>query len=85
MELVYMQVIDWPAYFPDLNAIVNIWGSLDRMVYANGRQFNTVDGLENAVVELWENSFQSTVMSNIESMHSVCLKVVQSHGVKIDY
>lgn len=46
-----MQVVDVPAFSTELNHFENIWGSLARMVYANGRQFNNVYELEKAVVE----------------------------------
>ena len=35
-----INVIDWPAYSPDLNPIENVWIILVRMVYANGKQYN---------------------------------------------
>ena len=42
--------IDWPAKFPDLNIIENIWGIMARRVYLRQRQFDTVEQLK-AVIE----------------------------------
>jgi transposase len=49
-----INVLDWPALSPDLNIIENVWGSLVRSVYANGRQFNTVAELKLAINSAWE-------------------------------
>ena len=37
-----MQVMDWPAYSPDLNPIENVWGLLSRSIYGSGRQYDSV-------------------------------------------
>ena len=41
-----INVMEWPPYSPDLNPIENVWGILARRVYANGRQFNSVNELK---------------------------------------
>ncbi|KAF0748806.1 hypothetical protein AaE_007242 [Aphanomyces astaci] len=38
-------LLSWPALSPDLNPIENVWGCLARKVYANGRQFGSVQEL----------------------------------------
>ena len=47
--------MDWPAYSPDLNTIENLWSYMVRNIYANGRAYNNVQELRNAIQECWEN------------------------------
>ena len=39
----------WVARSPDMNPIENIWGILARAVYREGRQFDTLDDLREAL------------------------------------
>ena len=41
----------WPPNSPELNLIENLWAIIKQRVYADGRQFNTLDELWNAVLE----------------------------------
>ena len=45
-----VEKFDWPPYSPDLNPIENLWGWLVRKVYANGRQFDSVDEIKREIV-----------------------------------
>ncbi len=38
-------VLEWPARFPDVNPIENLWGVLAQNIYNNGRQFDIIDDL----------------------------------------
>ena len=42
-------VLQWPAKSPDLNIIENVWGHLSRVSYENGKQYDSLNELENAV------------------------------------
>jgi len=50
-----VSVLTWPAKSPDLNIIENAWGILARMVYKDGRHFDNVEELVEAVASSWEN------------------------------
>ena len=38
-------VLDWSAKSPNLNPIANLWGILSRLIYIQGRQFETKESL----------------------------------------
>lgn len=59
-----IEVLDWPARSPDLNPIENLWGVLSRLVYTNGRQYNTVGELKEAIKLSW-NSISNTTLQNL--------------------
>ena len=42
-------VLDWPTNSPDLNPLENLWGTLTRAVFANGRQFKTKTELKTEI------------------------------------
>ncbi|CAD6196782.1 unnamed protein product [Caenorhabditis auriculariae] len=39
-------LLDWPAFSPDLNPVENLWSVLVRRVYANAKQYTTVNDLK---------------------------------------
>ncbi len=44
----HIDVLEWPAYSPDLNPIENLWDMLARRIYRNNLQFDTVLDLQEA-------------------------------------
>ena len=80
-----IDVMEWPAYSPDLNPIENIWGVLARKVYKSGRQFETVSSLVDCIKSSWAEIDLSTINSVIQSMPKRCLKVIQAKGGRIKY
>ena len=46
-------VFQWPAKSPDLNIIGNVWGHLSRVLYENGKQYDSLNELENAIFRHW--------------------------------
>lgn len=49
-----MRVLDWPPRSPDMNPIENVWGRMAQIVYANGKQYATLEELEPAITAAWE-------------------------------
>ena len=45
-----INVLLWPSRSPDLNPIENVWGILVRDVYADNRQYQTVEELKTAIM-----------------------------------
>lgn len=65
---------------PDLNAIENLWGILARKVYENGRQYFSVNELENAILLEWENITNDTLKNLSDSMPSRVFKLISKEG-----
>lgn len=63
-----IQVLPWPARSPDLNIIENVWGMFARAVYANGKQFSTVDELKASVEEQWMKINQKEIKKLYKSV-----------------
>jgi len=66
----------WPARSPDLNPIENLWGILVRRVYANGRQFNAVGDLKEAIREEWSKISAAIRHNLINSMPNRVFNVI---------
>ncbi|CAD6193399.1 unnamed protein product [Caenorhabditis auriculariae] len=47
-------LLDWPAFSPDLNPVENLWSVLVRRVYANAKQYTTVNDLKRAIRAEWD-------------------------------
>ncbi|KHJ89268.1 hypothetical protein OESDEN_10910 [Oesophagostomum dentatum] len=47
-------VLDWPPCSTNLNPIENLWGILARKVFANNKQYQTINELRLAVVQAWD-------------------------------
>lgn len=63
-----VNVLDWPARSPDLNPIENLWGLLARPVYANGRQFESINSLKHYIVSEWAKIDQTICYKLARSM-----------------
>ncbi|POM81857.1 Transposase [Phytophthora palmivora] len=70
---------------PDLNPIENLWSILSRKVYANGRQFESVQELKTALFEAWEAVPLALLLSLVESMPRRCVEVLAKNGNKTHY
>ena len=77
--------MEWPARSPDLNPIENCWGSLARLVYANGRQFQNAQQLSDAVVHSWYRMPQEQLDNLIVTMPNRIFEVIEAHGGATTY
>lgn len=80
-----IKILDWPALSPDLNPQENLWGILSRQVYANGRQFNSVSDLKQAISKAWAEISEETLSNLIGSMPTRVFEVIRKNGASIDY
>ena len=80
-----VKTLEWPSISPYLNPIENLWGILVRRVFANGRQFKTVQELTNVLVDVWEAITLDELNTLSNSMRKRCIDVIKSKGKAIKY
>lgn len=80
-----IELLYWPAFSPDLNPIENLWGELSRMVYANGRVYNSLNELQTAIMCNWFEIKQTLCEKLINSMSSRIQNVVANGGGSTKY
>ncbi len=80
-----IELLTWPARSPDLNPIENVWGILARRIYKNGRQFETVAALKDAIREEWSSLGTEEVKKLIETMPQRIFQVIRNNGGSTKY
>ncbi|KHJ99215.1 hypothetical protein OESDEN_00802 [Oesophagostomum dentatum] len=78
-------VVDWPPYSPDLNPIENLWGILARKVYANNKQYRTINELRLAVMQAWGAIEPGMLENLVNSMPSRLFELISGRGGPINY
>lgn len=70
-----IEVVDWPAYSPDLNPIENLWKMLKEGIYERfpllataPKNANSLQWLCEAAIEVWEDLKEELIDRLIESM-----------------
>lgn len=74
-----IELLGSPTSSPDLNPTENVFGVLARRVYANNRQFSTVDGLRAAIEEAWTNMTQAELAGILQSINQRMVQVIANH------
>lgn len=77
--------IDWPARSPDLNPMENLWGILVRDVYADCRQFDNVNQLQEAIQTSWNRVALDQLSRLVKSMPTRMIQVIERQGKVTDY
>jgi len=80
-----INVLDWPARSPDLNPIENLWGIIVRRIYAENRQFQTVDALKSAIQAAWTSIDRQMIQNLVNSMQNRIFQVINRSGKCTDY
>lgn len=80
-----VDLLDWPARSPDLNPVENLWGILVRRIYAEGRQYSTVNELKIAISDAWEEIEESIIKNLISSMPNRIFQTINRNGRVTDY
>lgn len=78
-------VLEWPARSPDINPIENLWGQLVRDIYADCRQFNSVNELKTAITQAWDRVTAKQLMDLANSMPKRVNLLIKGGGKPIKY
>jgi transposase len=78
-------VLEWPANSPDLNPIENLWGTLTRAVFANGRQFKTKAELKTEIFKQWALIKSKELSNLVGSMTDRIVEVIAKKGGNTKY
>ena len=80
-----MRTMEWPARSPDLNIIESMWGMLSRLVYKDGKQFNSLSELRESILKCWGEIDQQYVRNLYESLPKRIFDLIKSKGKSIKY
>lgn len=80
-----IDVLDWPACSPDLNPIENLWGIMVRKIYAENRQFSSIQELKTAILQSWEEIELGTLQKLVQSMPNRLFQTISRSGGATEY
>lgn len=80
-----VELLEWPARSPDCNPMENVWAILVRRVYANNRQYGTVDELKAAIRQVWDELEPNILNNLILSMKKRMIALLKCNGGVINY
>jgi len=82
-----VELVNWPAYSPDLNPIENLWKLLKQEICERYPELGdmpksqaAMDRLVRAAVEVWEDFKEELFLSLVDSMVRRCEAVIDSNG-----
>jgi hypothetical protein len=78
-----VDLIDWPAWSPDLNPIEELWNDLKRRVY--GKHPQTMELLERVITQEWAATDLNFIARICRNMPHRLQLVVSNQGHKIAY
>lgn len=73
-------VMDFPSISPDMNIMETVWGILARKVYANERQFQTVNDLRNQIKHCCAEIDIKVLENLIDSMPNRIFSLISENG-----
>lgn len=78
-------VIPWPSCSPDLNPIENVWGLLARKVYVGHGPYRTVEELQAAIWNCWNQMDPLYFQKLIDGQRRRLIRVIEKQGGCIGY
>ena len=85
IEELKIDVLDWPAYSPELNPIENLWSHIVTNIYAGGKTYDNVDELWEAIQQCWENIPKKIIKSLVKSMRNRMVNLLENGGRTLKY
>ena len=76
---------DWPPRSPDLNCIEHLWDLIGRRLHNRQHQPQTLQELEDALLEEWRVISQETIRRLIRSISQRCQAVIRARGGNTRY
>ena len=80
-----IDVFPWPVYSLGLHPIENLWSHIVRSIYANGKTYDNVDALWEAIQECWENIPKKIIKSLVKSMPNRMINLLENGGRTLKY
>ena len=78
-------VVWWPPSSPDLNPIEKVWRWMKGRTTQMEPFPTTIDGLKQAVQELWDEMDPCDYIKKIQKMPEKCLEIVKQKGGQTRY
>ena len=75
-----IDILPWPALSPDLSPIEHLWDELDKRIRRHHQPTESVDQLQAALVEEWNNISQAFMQRLIGSMRRRLTAVINARG-----
>ena len=75
-----MQVLDRAPNSPDCNPIEKLWALLVGKIYQNGRRYENVSDLKNAIKDAWDDIDLQIVRKRVMSFPKRLIEVVAAKG-----
>ena len=80
-----IDVLQWPAYSPDLNPMEHVWAMFFKEVYKNGKQYNSASKLWEAIEAVAKQLTDDKFESLIESISDRLMDVIANGGGRTKY
>lgn len=77
--------MDWPSKSPDLKIIEQCWGMLARAVYADNKQFDSIEELKICIQSEWAKLDQEYIRNLFRSLPDRMASVIEACGGSTKY
>jgi hypothetical protein len=81
----HIKLLQWPAWSPDYNSIKNVWAIPVRHVYANNKQYDSVQGLKIAILAAWQNLEPNVLQKQSDLMKGHIYDLIMNKGCPSSY
>jgi hypothetical protein len=85
LEQERVNCLPWPSKSPDLNPIENVWGRMTSLMYENDFRPNTVEELQQKIVDTWQQITPAYTRDLVSSMPRRLQMVIDSNGAMTKY